>query len=161
MKLFAAAVIVAAGYYFGSAAASPRAQAYERAAGLLRLINELHDAITYSRADLFGVFSRFSDPALEKCGFLTALREGAPVVRTAWERACLTLGEGVPMFDEICTLGAKLGMTDAAAQGAMLTSLVERMSPQVESMGRELRAKAGSYRVLGALAGCLAAIILY
>ncbi len=160
MKLFAAAVIVAAGYLLGGAAAETRRRAYLQARGVLRLLYSLRTGIDYTRADLFSVFAQFSDPALEECGFLGELMQDVDAGR-GWERACGRLSPQTPMLAEIRSLGAGLGMSDAETQIALLSKLASRLEESVEETRRELSAKASSYRLLGALAGCMAAVIIY
>ncbi|MBQ6042863.1 MAG: stage III sporulation protein AB [Clostridia bacterium] len=161
MKLFACAVIVAAGWLLGGMAAESKRAAYYQARGILRLLAALRAGIDYARTDLFSAFARFSDKYLEECGFISALNSGAVSAEKAWNAACDTLSPNVPMLAEIRSIGPMLGMSDAQTQTELISKLALRLEPRVEESGRELRAKASNYRILGALMGCMAAIIIY
>ena len=161
MKLFAVIVLVGAGYFAGGLAAEKRTRAFLQAEGILRLLYTVRDGIQSSRAGLFDVFCAFSDPALEECGFLRVLRGGAPPVRISWETACRGLSPDIPMYKAISDLGNELGMSDAATQVEMLSRICGELELCTGELRRELRARTGNYRLLGALAGCMAAIVLY
>ena len=161
MKLFAAAVIVAAGYFLGGAAAEKRRLAYAQSCGILRLLYAIRSGIDYARADLFTVFASFSDPALAECGFMDALNSGAVPVKNAWDTACGRLSPDLPMISEIRSLGGQIGMSDAQTQIELISKLASQLELRTEEERRELRARVSSYRALGALMGCMAAIIIY
>ncbi|MBP5656967.1 MAG: stage III sporulation protein AB [Clostridia bacterium] len=161
MKLFACAVIVVSGWLLGGLTAENKKESYVQARGILRLLETLRAEIDYARADLFSVFARFSDKYLEECGFMGALNSGAVSAEKAWNAACDTLSPAVPMLAEIRSLGGTLGMSDAQTQTELISKLALSLGPRVEESGRELRAKASNYRVLGALMGCMAAIVIY
>lgn len=161
MKLFAVMVLVGAGYFAGGLAAEKRTRAFLQASGILRLLYAVRDGIQSTRAGLFDVFCAFSDDALEECGFMSVLRGGAPPVRISWETACRTLSPDIPMYGVIIGLGSELGMSDAATQLAMISRVCGELELRTGELRRELRTRTGNYRLLGALAGCMAAIVLY
>lgn len=161
MKLIICAVIVAAGYILGGTAAESRRRAYAQTRGVLRLLGALRTGIDYSRADLASIINAFSDPALEECGFLAALGTMSAPAQKAWELACASLSPGVPMIVEITALGREIGMSGAETQIELISKLELRLEQSAETLRRELDTKSASYRTLGALAGCMAAIILY
>lgn len=161
MKLLAVIVLVGAGYFAGGLAAEKRTRAFLQALGILRLLYAVRDGIQSTRTGLFDVFCAFSDLALEECGFLRVLRGGAPPVRLCWETACRALSPDIPMHGVISGLGNELGMSDAVTQLGMLARVCGELELRTGEMRRELRVKTGNYRLLGALAGCMAAIVLY
>ncbi|MDD4124970.1 MAG: stage III sporulation protein AB [Eubacteriales bacterium] len=161
-KIIACGLIIAVGWFCGGIYADYRQKSYLELCGMISLLESMKNAISYSRTELYGIFVSFSDKALDSCGFTETLKSSDIVpANEIWHNALerLSVGEGIK--DVLSSFGSTLGLLDCDTQIERIEGCMAFLSKEREQMRAALAGKIKSYRYLGALAGCLAAIVLY
>ncbi|MGI6716378.1 MAG: stage III sporulation protein AB [Eubacteriales bacterium] len=161
-KLVACGIIIAAGWFCGIAYSDYRQKGYNQLCGLINLIEAMRNAISYSRTELYGIFSSFSDKSLDECGFLQVLKSTDTIpAGEIWNTAleCLSLEGNIKSV--LSSLGDSLGLLDCDSQLEKLDGCLEFLTKERDKLRESLEKKLKSYRWLGFLAGCLVAIVLY
>lgn len=162
VKIVASGLMIAAGWFCGEVYGDFRGKGFFELCGVIALLETMKNSISYSKAELYGIFKTFSHKSLDECGFLNLLRanESAPA-GAAWQNAVLLLSMDRRIKDTLWAFGQNLGLVDFETQIEKLEDLIAFLAKERENMRETVAGKIKSYRYLGALAGCLAAIVLY
>ncbi|NLN55306.1 MAG: hypothetical protein GX148_03275 [Clostridiales bacterium] len=162
VKIIASGLLIAVGWFCGGMYAEHKRKSYLELCGVINLVENMKNSISYSRTELYDIFSSFSDKALEDCGFTEILKSSSNIpANESWQAAvgCLSLGEGIKGV--LSSLGSSLGLLDCDTQIEKLENCLDFLTKERDSLKESLYKKLKSYRYLGALAGSLAAIVLY
>lgn len=125
--------------------------------GTVRLLEYMYERIKNSGVRLNEIFMSFSDPALEKSGFLAELREsGAP----AFSGAVRMLGLPPECASELELLGGTLGTLCTDEQLSELKSASAELRRRYDDCVKELPSKQKVTRAVWGLAGALIALLL-
>ncbi len=162
LKIIACGLIIAVGWFIGGIYADFKQKSYMELCGLMSLLEAMKSSISYSRAELYGIFAGFSDKALDYCGFTAALQgSDFTPANEVWRAAVDRLSVGDNIKDVLSSFGSTLGVVDCETQLERLDGCIAFLAREREDMRAALAGKVKSYRYLGALTGCLTAIILY
>lgn len=160
--MIASGLIIAAGWFFGEIYGDFKGKGFYELCGVIALLETMKNSISYSKAELYGIFAAFSNKALDECGFLERLgaNESAPA-GAAWQNAVSLLSVHRMTKDTLWAFGQSLGLTDYETQLEKLGDLIAFLTGERDNLRESVTGKVKSYRYLGALAGCLTAIVLY
>ena len=161
VKIIASGLLIAVGWFCGGMYAEHKRKSYLELCGVINLVENMKNSISYSRTELYDIFSSFSDKALEDCGFTEILKSSSNIpANESWQAAvgCLSLGEGIKGV--LSSLRFVFG-TFGLPQIKKLENCLDFLTKERDSLKESLYKKLKSYRYLGALAGSLAAIVLY
>lgn len=161
LKLFSSMLIVGASFFIGSYFAEAESACYRQLSGMMALMAHMKTRIACTKFSLSVIFADFYDEALDKCGFLSCIKDGFPGYSAAFCEGVEKLSLPRPLKDELAAFGRTLGSVSMSEQFAALDRVQAVLSEKEGEMKAESEKKRKSYRSLGALAGAMVAVILY
>ena len=122
------------------------------------LISHIASQVAHFRTPLDAIYAAFENAALEKCGFLAALRMhgGSEALGMTSARLYLTRAETAVLAEFF----GGLGQHDAGEEARHIAYYEARIGAMAKTARSELAGKARLCRALGALAGVMLAVML-
>jgi Stage III sporulation protein AB (spore_III_AB). len=122
-KIIACGLIIAVGWFLGGIYADFKQKSYLELCGIISLLESIKNAISYSRAELYGIFAGFSDKALDSCGFTGNLKSTDTIPASElWRSALDKLSVNAGIKDVLSSFGSTLGSLDYDTQIERLES---------------------------------------
>lgn len=160
MNWLGAVLLVGAAYFLGVRLSDAERDRLKTVDSVIAFLTYMRRKMVYERTPLYDIFSRFSDPYLEKLGFLPCLRTRRSGLGELWGNALAFVDVDPRISGELGYFGESLGGLPLDEQIKRLDSCLEELKNESDMLQKQLPSKQKSIKTVCLLFGLMTAIIL-